>query len=72
YKHNAVIEGAEVREVGLLENGCHDLDAMLKAIDEQTKVVWVCSPNNPTGTYESGRNLIRFLEKVPEHVLAVV
>jgi len=72
YKHNAVIEGAEVREVGLLENGCHDLDAMLEAIDEQTKVVWVCSPNNPTGTYESGRNLIRFLEKVPEHVLAVV
>lgn len=72
YKHNAVIEGAEVREVSLLENGCHDLDSMLKAIDEQTKIVWVCSPNNPTGTYEQEQKLIRFLEEVPEHVLAVV
>ncbi|MEC3609012.1 histidinol-phosphate transaminase [Bacillus glycinifermentans] len=72
YKHNAVIEGAQVREVGLVEDGCHDLDAMLEAIDDKTKIVWVCSPNNPTGTYEPEQKLIGFLEKVPEHVLVVV
>ena len=50
YKHNAIIEGAEIREVPLV-NGEHDLDQMLAAIDEKTNVVWLCSPNNPTGTY---------------------
>jgi histidinol-phosphate aminotransferase len=71
YKHNAVIEGAEVREVPLL-NGEHDLDRMLAAIDEKTNVVWVCSPNNPTGTYVAENKLIAFLEKVPSHVLVVL
>ena len=50
YKHNAVIDGAEIREIPLI-NGEHDLDAMLKAIDDQTAVVWICSPNNPTGIH---------------------
>lgn len=71
YKHNAVIEGAEVREIPLV-NGDHDLDQMLAAIDDQTNVVWVCSPNNPTGTYVSESKLTAFLEKVPEHVLVVL
>jgi histidinol-phosphate aminotransferase len=72
YKHNAVIEGAEVREIPLKKNGEHDLDAMAKAIDEKTKVVWVCNPNNPSGVYMNGDSLIRFLEQVPEHVLVVL
>ncbi|MGG3801051.1 histidinol-phosphate transaminase [Metabacillus fastidiosus] len=71
YKHNAVIEGAEIREVPL-KNGMHDLDTMLNKIDEQTKIVWVCSPNNPTGTYVTRLSLLSFLEKVPSHVLVVV
>ena len=52
YWHNAEIEGAEVRKVPL-KDGVHDLDAMLEAIDENTSVVWVCNPNNPTGTIVS-------------------
>lgn len=71
YKHNAVIEGAEIREIPL-KNGDHDLDAMLKAIDNQTKIVWICSPNNPTGTYVNGENLLNFLKQVPENVLVVL
>jgi histidinol-phosphate aminotransferase len=71
YKHNAVIEGAIIKEIPLV-NGEHDLDAMLEAIDEQTNVVWVCSPNNPTGTYISENKLIPFLEKVPSHILVVL
>jgi histidinol-phosphate aminotransferase len=71
YKHNAVIEGADIKEVPLV-NGEHDLDKMLEAIDEKTNVVWVCSPNNPTGTYIPENKLVSFLEKVPKHVLVVL
>jgi histidinol-phosphate aminotransferase len=71
YKHNAVIEGAEIREVPL-RGGDHDLDAMLRAIDENTTIVWVCSPNNPTGTYVKGDELISFMKQVPKHTLIVM
>lgn len=71
YKHNAVIEGAIIKEVPLV-NGAHDLEAMLAAIDEQTNVIWLCSPNNPTGTYTTETSLISFLDKVPSHILVVL
>ncbi|MED3564123.1 histidinol-phosphate transaminase, partial [Bacillus xiapuensis] len=71
YKHNAEIEGAIIKEVPLI-NGEHDLDGMLAAIDEKTNVVWVCSPNNPTGTYIPENKLVSFLEKVPPEVLVVL
>src|SRR5690606_35252928 len=41
YKLNATIEGAEIREIPG-PNGTHDLDAMLAAIDGNTRIVWVC------------------------------
>lgn len=71
YRHNAIIEGAEVREVPLI-NGAHDLDGMLQAIDEMTAIVWICSPNNPTGTYTKNKELMSFLQKVPKDTLVVI
>ncbi|MFT9847577.1 histidinol-phosphate transaminase [Aneurinibacillus sp. REN35] len=71
YKTNAVIEGAEVIEVPCI-NGAHDLDAMAARINEQTRVVWVCNPNNPTGLMIEEEELVSFLERVPEHVLVVL
>jgi histidinol-phosphate aminotransferase len=71
YRHNAIIENAEVREIPLA-HGQHDLESMLQAIDEHTRVVWICNPNNPTGTYVPESALLSFLEKVPKHVLVVV
>lgn len=70
YKHNAVIEGAEVREVPLID-GVHDLEGMLNQIDENTRIVWVCNPNNPSGTYVGEEQFLSFLEKVPKDVLVV-
>jgi histidinol-phosphate aminotransferase len=70
YKHNAVIEGAEVREVPLVD-GVHDLDGMLAQIDENTRIVWVCNPNNPSGTYVSSEKFTEFMSKVPKDVLVV-
>lgn len=71
YKHNAVIEGAEIREVPLID-GEHDLEGMLSAIDEKTNVVWLCSPNNPTGAYIKESQLVSFLERVRKDTLVVI
>jgi histidinol-phosphate aminotransferase len=50
----------------------HDLDAMLAAVTAETRLVVVCNPNNPTGTMVSPEALDRFIENLPEHVVAVV
>ncbi|MBP3041092.1 histidinol-phosphate transaminase [Bacillaceae bacterium Marseille-Q3522] len=71
YKHNAIIEGAEIREIPLV-NGEHDLPKMLSAIDQDTTVVWLCSPNNPTGKYINNETLKAFLDAVPAETLVVL
>lgn len=71
YKTNAVIEGARVIEVPL-KDGRHDLDAMAAAVTDDTRVVWVCNPNNPTGTMVTHDELVAFLARVPRHVLVVL
>ncbi|KIL79887.1 Biosynthetic Aromatic amino acid aminotransferase beta [Bacillus badius] len=71
YRHNATVEGAEIREIPLVD-GAHDLEAMYAAIDAQTAVVWLCSPNNPTGVYINNDQLVQFLNKVPNDVLVVL
>lgn len=58
--------------VPVTADGRHDLDAMAAAITERTKVVLVCTPNNPTGPAVSRAELDAFLAKVPPHVLVVV
>jgi len=71
YWHNAEIEGAEVRKIPCVE-GAHDLEAMAAAIDDRTSIVWICSPNNPTGVVISDTELRAFLAKVPNDVLVVL
>ena len=50
----------------------HDLEAMAKAIDDETYVAWIANPNNPTGTFARHEELERFLKRVPERVLVVL
>jgi histidinol-phosphate aminotransferase len=71
YRHNALIDGAEVREIPLV-NGSHDLQEMYRQIDDKTAVVWLCSPNNPTGTLIEQTELDEFIQKVPQDVLIVL
>jgi histidinol-phosphate aminotransferase len=59
-------------EVGLDEQFAHDLDAMVDAIRDDTTVVYICNPNNPTGTTVSGDAMDRFLRSIPDHALVVV
>ncbi|KAB8190270.1 histidinol-phosphate transaminase [Nonomuraea phyllanthi] len=55
-----------------LDDERHDLDAMAEAINDSTRMVFVCNPNNPTGTTVRRRELEAFLDRVPEHVLVVL
>lgn len=71
YKHNAEVEGATVIEVPL-KNGTHDLDEMANRVNERTKIIWICNPNNPTGTMNTHDEIVRLLEKVPDTVLVVL
>lgn len=63
--------GAEGRVVPAKDYG-HDLEAMLAAIDGQTRVVFIANPNNPTGTWFGPAALADFLARVPESVLVVL
>ena len=63
---------ATVVRVPVLPDGRHDLDAMAAAITDRTKIVLVCTPNNPTGPAVTQTELDDFLAKVPSHVLVVV
>lgn len=71
YKHNAEVENAVIREVPL-KNATYDLPAMLAKVTDKTKIVWVCNPNNPTGTMVTERELLHFLRAVPKTVLVVL
>ena len=50
----------------------HDLDALAAAITDRTRLVFVCNPNNPTGTAVGRAELARFLDRVPAHVLVAL
>lgn len=50
----------------------HDLDEIARQVDERTKLIFICNPNNPTGTIVSGQELCRFLAGIPSDVLVVV
>lgn len=71
YRLASIVAGAESKEIPLRDH-VHDLDAMLGAIDSSTSVVYVCNPNNPTGTHVSAGAIERFIDAVPGDVLVVM
>lgn len=71
YETNVVIEGGKAVSVPL-RNGTHDLDAMYEKIGHKTKMVFVCNPNNPTGTIVGKDELYRFIGKIPPDILIIL
>ncbi|MEU1900269.1 histidinol-phosphate transaminase [Nocardiopsis dassonvillei] len=55
-----------------LRDETHDLDAIADAVTENTRMVLVCNPNNPTGTTVREEELVAFLDRIPESVLVVL
>jgi len=50
----------------------HDLEAMARAVDDETCVLWIANPNNPTGTLAAADALEAFVRRVPERVIVVI
>lgn len=65
----AMYEGSVVRVP--MPGHVHDLDAMLAAITPATRLVAVCNPNNPTGTVVAPEAIDAFIDRLPEHVVAI-
>lgn len=66
------IAGATAVQVPLLDDERHDLPSMLRAVTDRTRLVLVCSPNNPTGAVVTESELVGFLDAVPSDVLVVL
>jgi histidinol-phosphate aminotransferase len=54
------------------KNFAHDLEAMARAVDDETCVLWIANPNNPTGTLARPEELEAFLKRAPERVIVVI
>jgi histidinol-phosphate aminotransferase len=72
YPIAVAVPGAVSVQVPLTTDARHDLDAMAAAVTERTRVVIVCSPNNPTGPSVRRAELEAFLDRVPSHVVVVL
>lgn len=73
YALNGLIEGATIREVECIpETGQYDFAVMGRAVDDTTRLVWICNPNNPTGTYESVEDIRAFIKTLPSTVLVII
>lgn len=72
YKAAAMIADCTYHSIPLDNEMRHDLPAMKAAINERTRVVFVCNPNNPTGTTIGKHEFEEFLKGLPEHLVVVL
>ena len=72
YPIGTAMSGGSSIRVALDADHRHDLVAMANAVRDDTVIVYVCNPNNPTGTHARSTDIDRLLESVPDRVLVVV
>lgn len=72
YREISKVAGAQVRDVSLDEQYTIDPDAMREAITERTKLVWLCNPNNPTGTVVDLAAYERLRDALPPNAWLIV
>ncbi|HBT18409.1 MAG TPA: histidinol-phosphate transaminase [Firmicutes bacterium] len=71
YAYATQLMGARLVKVRGKDLG-HDLEAMARAVSNRTKAIFVCNPNNPTGTMNNRKELERFLAQIPSHILVII
>lgn len=67
----AGVMGNEVKKIPVTDQFKYDVDGILNAIDENTKMVYLANPNNPTGTYLDKIEFERLLNGIPDHLLII-
>lgn len=70
YISTAIMMGG-VPKIVPLKNWTYDLEGMIDSINKKTKLIWLCNPNNPTGTMFSEKWLLNFLKRVPKDIVVV-
>ncbi|GAA1112367.1 histidinol-phosphate transaminase [Arthrobacter flavus] len=66
------LAGAAGVQIALNQDGTHNLEAMLAAITDRTRVILLCTPNNPTGPILKKAEVASFLQRVPAHIVVVI
>ncbi|HEY8913417.1 histidinol-phosphate transaminase [Lacisediminihabitans sp.] len=72
YPGLVAVSGASSVQVPVLSDGRHDLPAMLRAVTDRTRVVIVCSPNNPTGSIVTADEFGEFMNGIPANILVIL
>lgn len=72
YALHAEIEQANIQKVATKDDGRIDFSGMLDAITPETKLIWICNPNNPTGTYETVAEIENFVSQVPKNIMVLI
>ncbi|SHH00950.1 histidinol phosphate aminotransferase apoenzyme [Anaerosphaera aminiphila DSM 21120] len=70
YTDSSTIMGAKINVVPM-KNLNYDLNAICENINSNTKLIWICNPNNPTGTLLTEKEITDFLDTVPEDILVI-
>ena len=55
-----------------MKNNSLDIEEMVNSITDKTNIVWLCNPNNPTGTIFTGTELEKILPRIPKHVMIIM
>lgn len=71
YEWTAEFMGIEARLVPLDAGYAHDLEQMLSVMDDRTKILFVCNPNNPTGTWWNKAALKQFIERAGNRIVVI-
>lgn len=71
YRYAVRLFNGKMKEANL-RSGKFDLDAITALVDEETRIVFICNPNNPTGTYLKYEELSHFLLKISENIIVVI
>lgn len=72
YRIATAVGGAQAIEVPLDGDHRHDIDGMIDAVRPDTRLVFVCNPNNPTGTHVPTAEVARLIDAIPPSVLVVI
>lgn len=72
YELAAFLMDAQVKLVDLDDDFRYDVEALVAAVDEKTKLLFICTPNNPTSTVMTEEQFAYVLQNTPEHVIIVV
>ena len=72
YREISKLMGGVVREVSLDENFTISIENVIKTINPKTKLVWMCNPNNPTGTIVKKEDIDRLIDSLPKNAWLVL